>query len=260
MNIRTQFENDGFYVIPDFFNRKDGHLLQTQAQKIVLNSKSHSFFSAQNRPQDKDPEFLKSANGIHVFWEENADPKMGLAGVNKIAHALHRQDFVFKQFSHQPKIMDLLDEIGYSKPISIQSMYIPKPAIFGGAVGHHQDSSFIQSKPKPCIGLWFALENANKENGCLWVCPKSHKGTLRKLYNRDGDSLSYDLIDKTPYPTNSIPLEVPAGTLILIHGYCVHYSLANNSMHSRHAYTLHFVDQKGLYPEKNWIPYPNDTF
>lgn len=260
MKIRTQFENNGFYVIPDFFDSNDGNQLRIQAKQIVRNSTSHSFFSAQSRPQDTDPEFLKSANGIHVFWEENADQKMGLAGVNKIAHALHRQDLVFKRFSHQPKIMDLLDVIGYSKPISIQSMFIPKPAVIGGSVGHHQDSSFIQSTPKPCIGLWFALEDANRENGCLWVCPKSHKGTLRKLYNRDGDLLSYDLLNETPYPKNSIPLEVSAGTLILIHGYCVHYSLSNQSMKSRHAYTLHFVDQLDFYPEKNWIPYPNEQF
>lgn len=32
----------------------------------------------------------------------------------------------------------------------------------------HQDSAFLYTDQPSCIGLWIALEDANKENGCLW--------------------------------------------------------------------------------------------
>lgn len=50
----------------------------------------------------------------------------------------------------------------------VQSMYIFKQPSIGGEVVPHQDSAFLSTDPPSCIGLWFALEDANKENGCLW--------------------------------------------------------------------------------------------
>lgn len=39
----------------------------------------------------------------------------------------------------------------------------------------HTDNTYIISEPKlSCIGIWIALEDANKENGCMYAFPKSH--------------------------------------------------------------------------------------
>ena len=42
-------------------------------------------------------------------------------------------------------------------------MFIPKSPQIGGLVRPHQDSTFIRSTPKPCIALWFALEDADEK-------------------------------------------------------------------------------------------------
>lgn len=34
-----------------------------------------------------------------------------------------------------------------------------------------QDSSFIHTSPLSCVGLWWALEDCTKDNGCLWAMP-----------------------------------------------------------------------------------------
>jgi len=34
---------------------------------------------------------------------------------------------------------------------------------------------------KALAGLWFALEEATLENGCLWFIPGSHKGREGRL-------------------------------------------------------------------------------
>ena len=49
------------------------------------------------------------------------------------------------------------------------------------------------------------------------------------------------------------PLEVKQGTLIVLDGLLPHYSGANRSERSRHAYTLHLIDGVCRYPDDNWL-------
>ena len=35
----------------------------------------------------------------------------------------------------------------------------------------HQDSTFLYTEPMTTVGLWWALEDCTKENGCLWAKP-----------------------------------------------------------------------------------------
>lgn len=56
-------------------------------------------------------------------------------------------------------------------PPALQSMYIFKQPSIGGVVVPHQDSTFIHTTPLSCVGLWWALEDATKDNGCLWALP-----------------------------------------------------------------------------------------
>ena len=58
----------------------------------------------------------------------------------------------------------------------------------GGEVVPHQDSTFIYTKPLSCIGLWWALEDADRSNGCLWAAPEEHrKGLRRRFFVKDGE-------------------------------------------------------------------------
>ena len=50
-----------------------------------------------------------------------------------------------------------------------------------------------------------------------------------------------------------VPLEIPAGSLVLIHGEVVHKSEVNFSAQSRHAYTFHVIDGDHDYDGKNWL-------
>jgi phytanoyl-CoA hydroxylase len=53
-----------------------------------------------------------------------------------------------------------------------------------------------------------------------------------------------------------VPLEVSAGTLIVLNGLLPHKSLANRSAKSRPAYTLHVKSQQSHYPDDNWLQRP----
>ena len=257
MSSLEDFQRDGYAIFPSVLTSAECDSLRTRAAEIAQHSSSQSTFSTTDRPHDSDPEFLKSAEQIHVFWEPNSDPTLGLDAVNKIAHTLHRDDLAFAQISQKQIIQSILHQLNYPNPIFIQSMFIPKSPRIGGLVRPHQDSTFIRSNPKPCIALWFALEDADEENGALWISPGSHHGPLRQLYHRRGDTLELEDCDHTPYPTKRTTIPAPKGTCIAFTGGVVHGSLENKSKRSRHAYTLHVVDADSQYHENNWIPFPN---
>jgi phytanoyl-CoA hydroxylase len=175
--------------------------------------------------------------------------------INKIGHALHDLDPVFERFSRTPALKSLVGSLGYRRPLLVQSMYIFKQPRIGGEVTCHQDATFLHTDPLTVTGLWFALEDATTENGCLWALAGGHRRGLKSRFLRaEGGGTRFETYDESPWPTDGlVPLEVKKGALVLLHGLLPHLSRANRSPRSRHAYTLHVVEAAARYPEDNWL-------
>ncbi len=151
----------------------------------------------------------------------------------------------------------MASDIGLADALALQSMYIFKQPSIGGEVGCHQDATFLYTNPISVTGFWFALEDATLENGCLWAAPGAHRGPLRRLFKRGpGGGTEFEELDPTPLPTppdELQPLPVPAGTMIVLDGRLPHWSDANRSPSSRHAYSLHCISAAADYPDWNWL-------
>jgi len=177
--------------------------------------------------------------------------------INKIGHALHDLDPVFERFSYTPELAEVASAVGLPDALALQSMYIFKQPSIGGEVGCHQDATFLWTDPISVVGFWFALEDATLENGCLWAAPGGHRGPLRQLFRRaDGGGTQMETLDETPLPVppdELQPLPVPAGTMIVLDGLLPHWSDANRSPRSRHAYSLHCISAAARYPASNWL-------
>ena len=147
----------------------------------------------------------------------------------------------------------------FKRPQVVQSMYIFKNARVGGEVGSHKDSSFLITDPLSVCGIWVSLDEASKENGCMWGVPGSHlegpNQTMKVKENSEGRLESYmDPADPKPYCSDgAVPLEVAPGSIVLLHGQFLHYSKPNTSDKQRHAYTLHVVEGDYEYSKFNWI-------
>lgn len=261
---RAQYQRDGYLVIPSFKSAEQIAALRARAEQIVNDfdpSQSRTIFTTRDQESKTEDYFLDSDNTVRCFFEEEAfgpDGELRQAkalSINKIGHAMHDLDPVFNTFSRDARLAEVAVDLGLQEAQVWQSMYIFKQPGIGGEVRWHQDATYFDSTPISVTTFWFALEDATKDNGCLWVEPGGHRGPLRERFLRNGRQIRMEKLDSTPWPDDStaVSLEAKAGSLVCFHGLLPHYSAPNRSAVSRHAYTLHVTDARTGYSPQNWI-------
>lgn len=231
-----------------------------------------SIFTTNDQVRESDDYFLTSGGQIRCFFEEHAfqsnesgDRVMRVPkgqAINKLGHGLHDRDAVFQKHSYSSAVRAILKSLGYIEPIAPQSMYIFKQPSIGGEVRPHQDGTFLFTEPQSVLGFWWALEDCTCTNGCLWGIPGSHRNVpISQRFRRsaDGSKTVMDPID-TPveYATDgAVPILTKKGDMVLLHHAFVHFSHANTSNQSRHAYAMHVVESANTtYPADNWLQLP----
>ena len=167
---------------------------------------------------------------------------------------------IFKQLAH-PRVTAILQRLISPNVKAMQSMLFVKAP---GKPGQswHQDEYYIPTRDCSLTGAWIAIDDADLENGCLWVLPRSHRPA--KIYPRapytGGEYGEHDTIDPALFDeSEAIPVEVKAGSVIFFNGYLLHSSRRNRSRQRfRRALVCHYMsaesylpwDQDGKFPLK----------
>lgn len=253
-DLRTRWDADGFLIVRDFLTAAQCAALRARAAALVDRLRADAppvAFETRRQSHADSDHFAESGGDIRLFVEEE-DPALA----NKLGHALHDLDPVFRAASRDPRLAALCASLGHAAPRLVQSMYIFKHPRAGGAVTVHQDATFLRTDPPSVIGFWIALQDADTENGCLWALPGQHRAAPapRARFGYDGGPLALVADDPRPWATDgAVPLEVPAGTLVVLHGLLPHFSHANRSGRPREAYALHVVDGRAQWEAANWL-------
>ncbi|XP_063986694.1 phytanoyl-CoA dioxygenase domain-containing protein 1 homolog isoform X2 [Diachasmimorpha longicaudata] len=274
-DINAQIQKDGYAVLENFFTPEEVEEMKNCGEEFTNNlppENQRSIFSTTDTQQSKDQYFLDSAHRVSYFFECEAleeDGKLKVhprVSLNKVGHALHWLHPTFKRLTFDERIKEAAFQLNFQEPAVAQSMYIYKNPGLGSQVITHQDASYLHTEPVKLVGFWIALDDATLDNGCLWIAPGSHKSGVHRRYIRNKDTTVQELLiyDKPApcYPmSNFRPVTVRKGTCILIDGQVVHFSKANKSENSRHAYTFHIIETTNVrYSKENWLQPPPSGF
>jgi len=120
-----------------------------------------------------------------------------------------------------------------------------KPARCGGSVAWHQDYSYwTRTGPMNHLTCWIALDDCDKENGCLHYVPGSHRWSLLPMPQIAGslDAISANLNqDQRDQLRQPMPIEIAAGEACFHHPLTLHGSEGNRSDRPRRAMVINVM-------------------
>lgn len=267
--LAAEYAENGYVVVESAVDAADLESIRRAAAEIVSDfdaGQHRSVFTTRDQDEGRDQYFIDSAEAVHCFLEEYALTETGELNrpkelaINKIGHAMHDRVPAFDRFCRLPVFAEILRGIGMQLPQLWQTMYIFKQPQIGGEVRWHQDASYLIAGQPGVVGCWIAVEDASKDNGCLWVQPGGHRSPLREIYEVHAGTTTGVLrtLDLAPWPDESqgIAVEVPAGSVVVFNGLMPHYSSQNFSDKSRQAFTMHVTEQGSDWSELNWLQRP----
>jgi len=125
-----------------------------------------------------------------------------------------------------------------------------KPSKHGGVVAWHQDFSYWTfTRPMHHLTCWIGLDDATKENGCLYFVPGSHRWGLLPITGLTGDMDAVTEIlnvEQRAAFEAKVANELPRGYASFHHPLTMHGSYANYSERPRRAVVLNAMDHRTL--------------
>ena len=138
-----------------------------------------------------------------------------------------------------------LDALMGQGRVLLQEMALVKPPKVSGDKPWHQDAAYFRgSDPGLMFGVWIALDQATRENGCMEVIPGSHlRGPAPHVPAEDINlcTIRPDLVRLA----DRVALPMDPGDVLVFHSLIHHYTAANRTDRRRRALQFHY-HQVGL--------------
>ena len=166
-------------------------------------------------------------------------------------HYPHKASEIMYRYLAHPNIVRCLTSVIGPNVKCMQSMLFIKSAGKPGQAWH-QDEHFIPTRDRSLTGAWIAIDDATVENGCLWVLPGSHQRGIiwpqfahtDKRFDCAHESFNFPYTDE-----DAIPVEVPAGSVVVFNGYLLHRSLPNKAKDGfRRVLVNHYMSAESYLP------------
>ncbi|MDD9979750.1 MAG: phytanoyl-CoA dioxygenase family protein [Gammaproteobacteria bacterium] len=125
-----------------------------------------------------------------------------------------------------------------------------KPGSDGVEVPMHQDGQYWPIRPLATCTVWLAVDDSDRENGCLKVIPGSHRGRVHFRHRTRTDDdivLNQAVDDRRAFARPPACIELERGQLSMHDIYLVHGSAPNTSGRRRAGVAIRYM------PTTSWF-------
>ena len=235
-----QYRRNGFVNGGPVLDEETVEILREETLRVI---------DDRDNPQVRQPVLLRNLN------QDDSRPIWQIVNIYEASPA-------FQKLITNPVIAQLAAQLSGAKELRVWHDQIQyKPQAHGGRLHWHQDSpAWPTLQPKHAqITAWVALDDADIDNGCMYMVPGSHTW---------GDSSDFlqslpegELLPDTyrSQPVYVVMCPVKKGHVHFHHSLTWHGSGANTSNRPRRAIAIHFMnedtryDAAGNHPMKPFI-------
>jgi phytanoyl-CoA hydroxylase len=107
----------------------------------------------------------------------------------------------------------------------------------------HQDNGYVSIEPPTNVTIWFALDDVDQRNGCVWVAPASHKRGLLEHKTKGPDTWHLQV----PVEGDGVPAILKAGEAVAFSGLTLHRSKLNHTDRPRRAFFIEYAAAAAQY-------------
>ena len=235
---REKYAKDGFFIRLDAFDTYEIDALRYRIEDLV------GLIETSDVLTEKEKQAILKRNA-------GTDATSGPTSLNGITR-LHRFSALVRSHIRDPRRLDAVAEIVGRDLFCPNDLYFFKPPGTGRPIAWHQDSWYFRNIyvssvgdaiDQSTIGTWLALDDADEENGCLWVIPGSHRlGVIDHSQVESDDYLLQKRVTVSDeMEERAMPVEVPKGALVFFNNALLHRSTPNRSDRFRRAYIVHYM-------------------
>ncbi len=179
----------------------------------------------------------------------------------------------FERLIYHPFIVKAISQLTGQRNLQVWHDQIQyKPAESGGATTWHQDAPLWPIiKPMTPVSAWIPMDDADEENGCMWMVPGSHRWGNQMEFLRTQSHLQtleeFNSLAGFEPPDGVSPTPVPwpvlRGEISFHHSLTWHGSPYNTSARPRRAIAIHFMtgeakfDASGNHLMKQFVDMPD---
>jgi ectoine hydroxylase-related dioxygenase (phytanoyl-CoA dioxygenase family) len=225
-----QYQRDGFFVRETVFAEDELRELRDAVDGV------HRAIEEAARGPGAPAEELVDGNryqkllGCSVQWEWT-DAATNIRSMEPF----HRLDSRLDLLIDDPRLWNPVLEILGVEEVSLftDKLNFKRPG--GAPFPWHQDTpywAFGCDHLDKLVSVGLYLDDASAENGCLWMIPGSHTQGILPRPQAEGDAGRLYAAVGEEEGRRAIPVEAPAGSLMVFHGDIIHGSQPNSSADS----------------------------
>ncbi len=239
-----QFQRDGFLNAGPILSEEEVSALSDELDR-VLEIGPNGF--ADGDPQ---PVLFRDLNkgGDEAYKTAGPNPVWQIVNIWEASPS-------FKELLHHAFIVKAINQLTGFPDLQVWHDQVQhKPAEAGGATGWHQDAPLWPSiDPDTPVSAWIPFDDADIENGCMWMVPGSH------LWGNKIEHLNTQLhLTQLPEFQNVAPSDpsqkiearacpVKRGEVHFHHSLTWHGSPENHSTRTRRALAIHYMNSEAVY-------------